>query len=244
MSATDHTTMEHAGERLTLDAGAWAHWERGRTLFVADTHFGKTAAFRAGGVPVPERTTARDLERLSGALALTGAQRLVILGDFLHAKTGRTEPVQHAIDAWRTRHNDLEILLVRGNHDRSAGDPPARWEMGVVDPGYALGPFTLLHEPGDDPDAHDFDNAMAGHLHPAVRLEDPGTRSRVRLPCFWKRRDALVLPGFGSFTGTHVVRPRAGDDVRVCTGDAVYAVRASASLSAFRPRRAGRAPRG
>jgi metallophosphoesterase superfamily enzyme len=36
-----------------------------RTLFVADVHFGKAAAFRAGGVPLPRGSTATDLERLT-----------------------------------------------------------------------------------------------------------------------------------------------------------------------------------
>ena len=223
MNAEADCTIEHAGETLTLAPDASVYWSRERTLFVADTHFGKTAAFRAGGVPVPEHTTNRDLARLAEAIARTETVRLVVLGDLLHAKTSTSTPVRSAFAAFRDEHAQLDILLVRGNHDRTAGDPPTDWRIETVDPGIPLGPFTLLHEPGDTPGDH-YDNALAGHIHPAVRLLDPGTRSGVRMPCFWKRDDCLILPSFGSFTGAHVVRPRRGDLVHICTGDAVHAI--------------------
>jgi hypothetical protein len=54
------------------------------TLFVADVHLGKAAAFRAGGVGAARRD-GNDLARLAALLARTGARRLVVLGDFLHA---------------------------------------------------------------------------------------------------------------------------------------------------------------
>lgn len=79
-----------AGERVELLAERALHWPRARTLFVADVHLGKTAAFRAGGVPLPGGTTAADLARLSAVLAATCAERLVVLGDLLHAAAGRT----------------------------------------------------------------------------------------------------------------------------------------------------------
>ena len=73
------------GEQVELLAERALHWPAARTLFVADVHLGKAAAFRAGGVAIPRGATASDLERLSALLARTGAARLVVLGDFLHA---------------------------------------------------------------------------------------------------------------------------------------------------------------
>ena len=78
-----------AGERVSLLPERAAYWERTRTLLVADPHFGKAAAFRAAGVPVPRGTTTGSLTRLDAALARTGAARIVFLGDFLHAREGR-----------------------------------------------------------------------------------------------------------------------------------------------------------
>lgn len=224
MTDNGYSTIEYAGESLTLRSDKTAHWRAQSILFVADTHFGKSAAFRAGGVPVPENTTGTGLERLCRAIDETGAEHLVVLGDFLHAKSGVTRPVLDALDTWIAMRSALRITLVRGNHDRNAGDPPTSWGIEVLDPGAQLGPFTLMHEPPDDDDPGVF--MLSGHLHPAVRLVDPATRSGVCLPCFWCRPGCLVLPAFGSFTGTHVVRPRSCDEVRVCAGDAVLAPRA------------------
>jgi metallophosphoesterase superfamily enzyme len=51
--------------------------------------------------------------------------------------------------------------------------------------------------------------AVAGHLHPAVRLRGGGPA----VPCFWLRREVLVLPGFGTFTGGALIRPGEGERV-------------------------------
>ena len=79
------------GEQVELLAARALHWPRERTVFVADVHLGKAAAFRAGGVPLPRGSTAADLARLARVLQQTGARRLVVLGDFLHARGGPRE---------------------------------------------------------------------------------------------------------------------------------------------------------
>ena len=43
----------------------------------------------------------------------------------------------------------------------------------------------------------------------------------MTLPCFYFGRDYALLPAFGEFTGTAVVRPRAGEGVFVLAGDEV-----------------------
>ena len=55
-------------EAVELCADRALYWTRARTLFVADVHLGKAAAFRAGGVPVPRGTTATDLARLTALM--------------------------------------------------------------------------------------------------------------------------------------------------------------------------------
>ena len=100
-------------------------WPRAGTLVVADLHWGKGATFRAAGIPIPVGTTSDDLARLDGALLRTGARRLVVLGDLFHARAGRIATHTLAeLRRWRGAAPELEILLVRGNHDRHAGDPP------------------------------------------------------------------------------------------------------------------------
>ncbi len=121
--------IDLAGQSLVLLPERAVLWERESALLVADVHLGKAAAFRAAGLPLPGGTTTETLDRLSAALIRTGARRLILLGDFFHARAGRAARTLEAIASWRARHPDLAVLLVRGNHDRGAGAPPAEWEF-------------------------------------------------------------------------------------------------------------------
>jgi len=35
------------------------------------------------------------------------------------------------------------------------------------------------------------------------------------LPCFFKRKQQLILPAFGTFTGKHILKPQDDDEVYV-----------------------------
>lgn len=209
-----------AGERLQLLSERAVFWPAGRALFIADYHLGKAASFRKAGIPLPSGTTTENVERLERIVARTRADRIVFLGDFLHSAAGRAPRTLARFGEWREKRRALDITLVRGNHDKRAGDPPVEWKLGVTDAGGRLGPFVLNHEPGA---ARGGGYALAGHIHPAVRLHGEG-ESSVRLPCFWFGARYGVLPAFGAFTGTAVVRPKRGDQVFVIADDEVLRV--------------------
>ena len=208
-----------AGESLVLLPQRAAWWPAGKALFVADFHLGKAASFRHAGIPLPPGTTTENLARLEGALAGRPVERLVFLGDFLHSAQGRAPATLAAFAKWRESRPTLAMTLVRGNHDDRAGDPPGEWAMRCVNPGEAMGPFALVHEPAPVRGGY----ALAGHIHPAVRLSERGGQS-VRLPCFWFGPRVGVLPSFGAFTGSALVRPRAGDQVFVVADGEVIRV--------------------
>jgi DNA ligase-associated metallophosphoesterase len=213
--------LAHAGETLQLmpQRALWLP-QRG-LLAVADVHFGKAAAFRSHGIPVPSGTTAHNLAVLDALLAASGAGHLMFLGDFLHAKRGRAAATLQALQDWRWRHHRIRMTLVRGNHDRHAGDPPAAMGMDCVDEPATEGPFLFCHHPGHvDPGPGQL--AVAGHLHPAFTLAQ--RRDRLRLPCYLLRKQELILPAFGDFTGGYDVTRSAGDRIFVVTPDAVLAV--------------------
>lgn len=217
-------TVSVQGESLRLLPERALYWPRAEALVIADAHIGKAAAFRAGGVPVPGGTTAAMLDRLSVALDRTGARRLIVLGDLLHALAGRAPQTLDRVAAWRAARPDLQITLVRGNHDARAGDPPRDWGIACLDAPVFEPPFVWLHEPPDGsagrqpaPQAY----PIAGHLHPAVALS--GNGRALSLPCFYFGRDYALLPAFGEFTGTAVIRPRAGERVFVLAGDEIVA---------------------
>ena len=208
-----------AGERLRLMPERAAFWERASTLFVADTHFGKAAAFRAGGLPVPRGTTSGGVGRLDEALARTGARRIVFLGDFLHARQGRQPATLERLVAWRESRSDVEMLLVRGNHDRGAGDPPRELRIDCADPPVVEAPFAFAHHPGASSSGY----VLAGHVHPAVTLFGRG-RQRERLACFLFAPWGAILPAFGDFTGAGEVSPAPADRVFVIAGNEVVEV--------------------
>jgi DNA ligase-associated metallophosphoesterase len=209
MSADINTvTIELAGEQITLLPEHALFWPRESTLFIADTHWGKDAAFRANAMPIPGGILEADLARLTNILTRTEAQRLIVLGDLLHAKKGRAASLFKAVSAWRDQHGDLDVLLVRGNHDDRAGDPPDEWRFRCVDAPSLLPPFVLRHEPGVDARGY----VLSGHFHPGVVLTGAGRQS-VKLPCFLFGTRLAILPAFGAFTGLAAVRPRVGDRV-------------------------------
>ena len=102
-----------AGEDVWLLPERALFWKRPATLIIADPHIGKPGAFRAAAIAAPEGTTIADLERLSTVIRRCGVQRLIVLGDLLHARSGRTAATMSAFEEWRTRHSNLDIVLVR-----------------------------------------------------------------------------------------------------------------------------------
>jgi DNA ligase-associated metallophosphoesterase len=205
-----------AGEDAVLHPSGAVFLPAHHALLVADAHFGKAVSYRKLGVPVPEATTGATLGALDTALEQTGAREVVFLGDFLHSARSHARETLDALHAWRERHADLRLTLVRGNHDARAGDPPSTLLVRVLDEPFRMGPFALCHHP--EPVAGGY--VLAGHWHPCVSVSGRAF-DRLRLPCFWlgddsgrrPERAVGVLPAFGSFTGMHRIEPGAGDRI-------------------------------
>jgi DNA ligase-associated metallophosphoesterase len=177
------------------------------TLVVADVHLGKSAAFRAKGLPVPEGDTERDIRRLAEMVVKHGVCHLVIAGDLFHAPSGVTEELETALARFLTELG-IPVTLVIGNHDVKIRRLPAGL---VCVKCLDLGQIRIVH----DPAAADRERMhISGHWHPAVRIPD-GRRRSLRLPCFLFRNNTLVLPAFGSFTGGAVLSPEEGDRIFV-----------------------------
>lgn len=192
-----------AGEDVLLLPERALFWPRMATLVAADFHWGKGATFRAAGIPIPVGGTDEDLGRLDAVLARTCARRLVVLGDLFHARAGRIATRTLAgLRGWREAHSTLEMLLVRGNHDRHAGDPPDDLRINCLDAPAYIPPFILRHEPAPAVEGY----TLAGHVHPGLVLCGPALQ-RERLPCFLLSERAAILPAFGSFTGLGIVAP-------------------------------------
>lgn len=189
------------------------------TLMITDTHFGKSAAFRAGSIPIPDGDTAADLRRLDRVIAAAQPEQMIILGDLVHGGNGYDRQVRKQVSTWAEPYLDLPIKLVRGNHDWAAGDPPEAWGIECVDAPYVFPPFVLSHFPKADPRGY----VLAGHLHPAAMLTGKG-QQRLKLPCFWFGERVGVLPAFGGFIFHMVIQPAPQDQTYVVTDNDVIHV--------------------
>ena len=208
-----------AGEKLELCPERAVYWQRKKILLVADLHFGKAASFRALGVYVPKGTTGSALARLDALIARVSPERIVFLGDFLHAREGRNAETFDALATWRLTHSIIEMQLVRGNHDRRAGDPPPDIGLSIVDGPLQESPFAFAHHPVSVTG----DYVLAGHVHPCAVLTGPASQ-RERLPCFWFGREVGVLPAFGAFTGSAEIDASDQDQVWVVVDDPIMQV--------------------
>ena len=205
--------IEIEGHPLHLLAEGAAFDPDARTLFVADLHLGKTNVFREAGLALPDGPDAANLVRLARLVADTEARTLLILGDVFHA---RSAGIERTLVAWCGEHSQLQCCIVPGNHDRRI--PWREWLpcAEVLREGARAGPFRVAHHPPEEADAI----TLCGHLHPGIAIGKPRER-KLRVPCFWLRRRALVLPAFGEFTGLQTIEREPADRVWVATAGRV-----------------------
>lgn len=181
---------------------------------LADLHWGKAEIFQQAGIPVSSATLSEDLARIGQLVRTYEVERVLLLGDLIHGKTGLTGALEEEVEAWR-RSVKARLVLVAGNHDRHVAALPRSWDIERVGESFAEGPFHFAHHPEAREDLY----TWCGHLHPTVQL---GRRlDRMRLPCFWLQPRCGVLPSFGSFTGGMTIQAQKADKVFAIVGDAV-----------------------
>jgi DNA ligase-associated metallophosphoesterase len=200
-------------------------WPAARTLIAADLHLGKEHAFGALGIAIPGGVLEESLERLARIAEQWGAERVIIVGDLLHARVGTTPHVVDRVAAWR-QSLAAELWLVPGNHDRAHDLVADSWRLHVCDPELCEGPFRFVHAPDAGADGR---FTWSGHLHPAARLEAGG--DSLRLPCFHITDRIGVLPAFSLFTGGRCTELAPGDAAWAIAGDRVVRVPAPTAES-------------
>jgi len=189
---------------LSLDLGSHAlqlcperavFWPAQSCVLVADVHLGKDQVFRQQGLAVPAGVLKADLLRLSALLETTGAERLIVLGDWVHAPPQPDDQWPEEIRAWRDDHQSLSLELVQGNHDRALAPWLSYWQMTDHLYRLELDGLTLVHEWDEQLSGP----SISGHLHPGAVIRTG--HERLRLPAFLRGGNHLVLPAFGRFTG-------------------------------------------
>ena len=188
-----------------------AFWEGPSMLLISDVHLGKVMHFRKFGAAVPREAVNENFRRLEVLVQDLKPKSICFLGDLFHSYMNREWDF---FKAW-VSDCPARLELVVGNHDIIS--PDRYEELGIrLHQQWDTGPFALTHHPRTIPSRFN----IAGHIHPSVRLGGRG-RQRLRLPCFYVRQHQLILPAFGTFTGTHAVSPEAGDRCFVLAGASV-----------------------
>ncbi len=217
---TQYNEKHLLGQHLILHPDRAIFWKEKNLLVIADPHFGKAQVFRESGIAVPGGTTLDDLRRLSMLIERFKPDMLVILGDLIHDRMNNPARLNLLFDQWRRRHRNVQLYLITGNHDVRSGAPPAPFRFDRVATKSSAPPFIFTHKPKSDSSLY----GIAGHLHPAVTISGKA-RQNETLPCFYFGPRSVILPAFGSFTGTHAIRPTSDDQMYVIAGDQVIEMR-------------------
>ena len=125
-----------------------------------------------------------------------------------HSRQGKTNPVRSLLFQWREACAEVEILLVRGNHDLKSGDPWSELSINCLAEPVQIEKWHCRHHPIEKPELP----YLAGHIHPGYSVKGTG-RGSVRAACFWVRKRSIILPAFGSFTGLKNIEPQPEDKI-------------------------------
>ena len=178
-------------------------WEEKSALFISDVHLGKISHFRKYGAAVPQKAIQANFELMDEVVEFFNPNTVYFLGDLFHSYINSE---WNLFEDWVSKAK-AEIILIYGNHDIIS--PIKYEELGIqlLDE-LILENILLTHHPKERKGFFNF----CGHIHPAIKIRGSGKQS-LRLPCFFKSPNQLILPAFGEFTGSFTLKPTKNDQV-------------------------------
>ena len=195
-------------------------WEQEKILILSDLHIGKTGHFRKSGIPIPASVTKEDMQRLVDSFQFFKPSQLVIVGDLFHS----IENKEHDwFLKWRNDFPHVDFLLVKGNHDIVAEAWYQRARIDIALKTWQKNNISFVHHIEDYSAATEDEFIFSGHLHPAVTISGMGKQS-LRFPCFYFTEKYAVLPAFGKFTGTYLVKPGKKEKAFAVVNNSIIAV--------------------
>jgi len=199
---------------FVLHCSGAIYWVEKRMLLIADVHLGKISHFRKYGSALPGGAVFKNFVKLNTAVEYFNPERICFLGDLFHSAINNE---WHLFSDW-INYINIPVVLVAGNHDII--NPVSYENIGItVVSEWVLNGFLLTHHPEERSGLFTF----AGHIHPAVKLYGFGGQA-LKMPCFFCSPQQMILPAFGEFTGTYVMRPKKHDKVYAITKDEVVMV--------------------
>ncbi|MEM6422539.1 MAG: ligase-associated DNA damage response endonuclease PdeM, partial [Pseudomonadota bacterium] len=187
--------VDLAGERLEARPTGTLWWPAERVLAAGDLHLGRAAAAaRRGESFLPPYGDQDTLDRLAAEVRLTGARRVVLVGDSFDDTLSADEAAAAVAEALQVLAAGRDLIWIAGNHDpRPVHALPGRWASSL-----RVGPLVFRHiaasaapQPGGA--------EVSAHYHPRATLV--GRRGAVTRRCFLVSGDRLILPAFGTYTG-------------------------------------------
>lgn len=206
-------TVNISNQHFLLNVLRGMYWQEASTLLVADLHLGKTGHFRKAGIAVPQQLYQEDLHRLFSMIQYFKPQRLLILGDMIHAAANRELDL---FARWRRDHAQLHMVLVRGNHDSLETGWFQHHDIEVHADYLKEGEFLFLHDRTKSPENAE-GYKISGHIHPGYTIHGSG-RQALHFPCFYVGKQDTVLPAFSLFSGAHPMKPKKGDRIFALVG--------------------------
>lgn len=170
------------------------YWRDKETLIVSDLHLGKASHFRKHGLPIPMESGTDDLKQLDLLLDVYKPKRLLILGDLFHSDYNQE---WEFFGMLRKKYTQVLFQLVRGNHDILKEHQYEKFDITVHAKTLQENNFVFAHDLV--PLTND-EFSISGHIHPGFVLHGKGRQSIV-LPCFYKKKNTLIMPAFGRLTG-------------------------------------------
>jgi uncharacterized protein len=204
-----------------LHSNRTVFWEQEKILILSDLHLGKTGHFRKSGIAVPHAVMKEDMQRLVDAIQFFKPKQLVVVGDMFHS----VENKEHNLFfKWRHDLAQVEILLVKGNHDIVPHEWYAHAAVQVAEKIFIKNDIAFVHHI-EDVQEEEKENFyfFSGHIHPAVNIRGLGKQS-LRFPCFYFTKKFAVLPAFGKFTGTYLVEPAKNEKAFAVVNNSVIPV--------------------
>lgn len=204
-----------AGNPLVLSNLRSAYCHASSALIISDLHVGKTAHFRRHGIAVPKNVLESDLQRLGDLLNHYQAEKLIVVGDLLHA--GDNSDVDYFCN-WRKSFSRIEVHLVEGNHDRISKSLEEKLCLTIREKSLEINGLRLVHD--FEPENLQFQ--ITGHIHPGIVLHT--AVSSLRLPCFAVTERQLLLPAFSRFTGLDTKNTPSGGTFYAFTDREIFKV--------------------
>ena len=203
------------GQLFTMHSSGALFWNEKNMLLIADVHLGKVTHFRKNGFAIPNDALHKNFEKLIEVVNFFNASTIFFLGDLFHS----TKNSEWDLFVKWSKECTCEIILIAGNHDIINAKNYEKNGIKVVDY-IRIDDFLLTHHPTEVEGMFNF----SGHIHPGIVLRGLG-RGHLKLPCFFQRKNQMILPAFGAFTGLGIIKPQEGDVIFAVTKEEIILIK-------------------